>query len=333
MTNITVTFSSLVNGSSVSIVLYSRFTCIYGEESGEGKSHFFSVLEEGLGNSGLAPSLKVDISNPEFGFTMAYGESDFEHAVMVTKRKNIILVDEASVALGKFQSLVNESQHIFICITRSLPFKMMYPLSGIYTVNRVQNGESYDFSIEGLKELSLVSIKSIWSKFDYIVTEASKNHSEHELLSLYFDNVIAANGRDRLQKVLLTLSRSKPNCKILVFADLGNIGPAYAILAKRCKNNPNIKFYNYLCFEQLLYSSDLVRDLNRNSDSINRFMCKSLENYYSKKLEVETYKTELEYRHGKPLKPGYKLPENFLKLYSSKVSKVLKQYIEKYRDK
>ena len=48
------------------------------------------------------------------------------------------------------------------------------------------------------------------------------------------------------------MTKTRPNAKILVFMDLGNISTQLRLLTKRCKQNKNISFYNWLAFEKLL---------------------------------------------------------------------------------
>lgn len=324
--NCIVTFKSLLDGSSVSITLYSKLTCLYGEYSGEGKSHFFSVIADGIsGAESGEKTIEVTLSKQSWKFSVAYAAT-LETSLELSDARYVFLIDEASMLAESILAKVNKSKHVFICITRAMPLKSSYPLHGIYSLVRSAVGKDISFDI--VQENSIPLLNVINEKFDYVVTESSENHSEYNLLEGYLSNLVSANGRDRIEKVLLKLSKNKPNCKILVIADLGNIGQAYAILVKRCSQNKNIQFYNYLCFEQLLYLSSLVQEIITRTYKLNRFDTISLERYFSEKLERETYKTKLQYKHGKPLLKEYTDKNNYKKLFSSNVSKLLKDYID-----
>lgn len=328
---IVVTFTSLIDNSSLSITLYSKFTCIYGIDSSEGKTQLYDVIAEGrTGALDGEVTISVSVSNPSYKFTQETGAS-IEAVLGRKDEKYIIMVDEYSILSGEMISKAKKSEHVFLCVTRAMPWSLSYPLQGLYIVSRslTDDGE-LSFDLNHYNGLPI--LKEISDSYDYIVTESSPNHSEHELLSLYFSNLVPASGRDKINRVLLKLCKSNPNCKILVFADLGNIGQAVHLLEQRVKENPNIIFYDYVCFEQLLYESKLIKSLGKKSD-INRFSVLSLEEYFSKKLEIETQGSYLEYKHGKPLKEGYKLQKNFNDLYSSRVSRLLKKYIELYKNK
>lgn len=158
------------------------------------------------------------------------------------------MVDEALILNDNTIKKANNSKHLIIAITRNMPLKASYPLCGIYFIKRDAKGW---FTIEKDDVLALACNDD---KFDIIITESGEQKSENELLSVYIDNLVAAGGRDKIEHVLRNI-----NGKVLVLADLGNIGGAYYILRKRCQQNPDIKFYNYQAFEELLVNSLLVR--------------------------------------------------------------------------
>lgn len=312
----TVVFKSIENNSSVSINLHSHYTCLYGEYSGEGKSHFFSSIEQGVNTD----TIKVEVSDPNIGFTLATAAT--LEAILGNESKMVIMIDESSMLKESIIKKVNTSKHIFICITRSMPFKMDYPLQGLYKVSRKVSGDIVSFDIDNLNSLPIA--KDFNNRYDDIIVEASEGRSESQLLGVYLDGIKSSGGRDRIEKLL----RKSENKKVLVFADLGNIGRAYKLLFKRCKENPNIRFYGYQCFEQLLYRSPLVGELPDNTGHISKFDVVSLENYYESLMEERTRGTKLEYKHGKSLKAEFLDKRNFLKVFTSKVGKGIGQYIK-----
>ena len=316
----TVIFKSKENNSSVSINLYSHYTCLYGEFSGEGKSHFFSSVEQGINTD----TVEVEVKDSNIGFTLATAAT--LEAILGNKSRMVIMIDESAMLKSSIISKVNKSKHIFICITRSMPLKMDYPLQGIYKLSRDIFKEDIIFDISNVKQLPIA--KDFSKKFDEIIVEAKYNKSESQLLNVYLDNVKCASGRDNIEKYL----REKSNKSILVLADLGNIGRAYKLLSKRCKDNPYIVFYGYNCFEQLLYDSPIVKELPELEKQLNPFDTVSLEVFYEKLLAKKTKGTELEYKHGKPLKDIFLQKKNFHKIFKSKVGKGLYNYIMKFHN-
>lgn len=310
MESVKVTFIRKEDNSSTSVTLYSHYTCLYGKESGEGKSYFVSLVSM-LINSG---QMDVVISDKSLSFTIANADSVMA-VIGNEKQRYVVLIDESSMLSINALSELNKSKHIFICVCRSLPLRLNYPMNGIYKV--VWDDESLDIiPIECLPVMKKVDKKRV------IITEAEDDRSENELLSKYLDNVIASGGRDRIEKKLRYVD--KPT---LVFADLGVIGPAYALLKKRCEGK-DIVFYDYFCFEQLLYESNIVQKLG-DCVSLSVFDFISIEEYYEKLLELST-KKKIRYKHGRPLSKVFLNKNNFKHVFSGKVAKLLKEYIEKY---
>lgn len=310
MKSVKVTFIKREDNSSVSVTLYSHYTCLYGKESGEGKSYFVSLISMLISTD----QMDVVISDESLSFTIA--SSDSIRAIVENRSKRyVILIDETSMlSVGALVEL-NKSNHIFICVCRSLPLRLSYPMNGIYKI--IWNEESLDIlPIDCLPTMRYVDKKRA------IITESREGRSEHELLSVYLDNIVAACGRDRIEKKLRHVD--KPT---LVFADLGAIGPAYALLKKRCKGK-DILFYDYFCFEQLLYESNVVQELGEHV-SLNVFDFISIEEYYEKLLELST-KKKIRYKHGIPLSKVFLSKSNFKHVFSGKCAKLLKEYIEKY---
>lgn len=108
--------------------------------------------------------------------------------------------------------------------------------------------------------------------------------------------VIPAGGKDKIAGILYNFTKSDNHKKILVLMDLANVSSQYKILIKRCKENPNVFFYPYASFEELLYKSRLVARLNKKCHFIPYDFC-TLERYYENALEEVTSGSNLEYRH------------------------------------
>lgn len=118
--------------------------------------------------------------------------------------RSIYLLDEASVLKGNYIAQMNKSKHLFIMITRTVPLRGNYPLDGIYFLTR-HNGWFKSSPAElPLTEGSIYETK--------IVIESQIGRSEHELLSIYYDGLVAAGGRDRIESKLRNTSE-----KITVF--------------------------------------------------------------------------------------------------------------------
>lgn len=306
MTNHQISFKQITTGKVIEMTLYSHYTCIYGKDSGEGKTEFFSLIEDGINTE------EIEVIS-DLPFTIATAAT--LNAILEIPNRTIIMIDE-SVALQKqLMTQMNNSKHVFVCISRATPFKLEYSLNGIYYLMR-DGGGWFD-----VKQDNVLQFASDDFRFDKIVTESVESRSEHELLSNYFDNIVCAGGKNKIEKKLRNSSEN-----ILVFADLSNIGSALSILQKRCIQNPNIRFYPYQSFEQLLLKSTLVQELNNKVDLCN-FDFFSNERYYEEKLEKVTKNTELEYKHGKPLAKKFLKKENAEKVFNSDVGHVLWDYI------
>ena len=315
--NCIVTFKS--KESETSITLYSHFTCIYGRESGEGKSYFVDLLKDGIRTGEI--SVQVSENLP---FVVA--DDLTITGVLESKRRLVVLIDELSMLRSSILKRVNESEHLFISVNRAMPLNLEYPLSGIYKLD--YNPDDNTFEFLHMNDLKLLRKNDILSRFDSVITESSMNRSEHELLSVYLDNVIPSSGRDRVQNII----RLQGTKRLLVLVDLGAVGRAYGILAKRSSKNPNLRFYPYECFEHLLHCSKLVKT-NRvvvDENSLSKYSYLSLEQYFEDLLERETAGTCIEYKHGAPLKEGFLDKDNFDLVFKSTVGILLWEYIRRF---
>lgn len=322
-----VEFKDKEGGSSTSIRLYSHYTGIQGEMSGESKSYFVSKVSEGmtLGTLDISASLiresndiqtteKLDISLP---FYVADG-GNIEGLIKLEQR-SVILLDESTMFRDEVIREINECKHLIIGVSRGFPFKADYPMCGLYYLER-------DNDIFSIKSLPPLPLMEEGKEYRNIITESLNGRSECQLLSRYLGNVYSSGGKDRIQNKLRVLTGST-----LVFTDLGNIGRQYRLLMKRSRSL-DVQFYDYLCFEQLLYESEMTPK-DYISDKSN-FSELTLERLYEYLMEQSTAGTNLQYTHKTPIVPKeYLNKDNFAKVFSGNCSKKIKQYIERYGNK
>lgn len=300
-----------INGDEIIINLYSKFTCIIGDNSGEGKTEFYQQL--------YYRELNEDIEIvADYNVMMADSMQTLVDILKIDT-KSIIIVDELAMIKWNIMDVINNSKHLFICISRGLPIRLSYPYCGIYRLERTINW----FRIVNDDRLPVGNLDEI---YDLIATESSNNRSEHELFSIYLDNLYPCNSRDNIFRKL-----RKRKGKILVFVDLGNVGPAYLNLIRLSEINPDIRFYNYQCFEELLWYSPMVQSIkdglvNSNLDYV------TIEQYYESILEKRTKGTDLGYEHGKPLSGSFTDINNYRKIFDSGVGRELMCYIDNNTD-
>ena len=259
------------------IKLYSHYTLVTGD-SGVGKTFFFDLLSN---NDELQ---LFDITSD---YPILYAESaQVLQGFLDIPDIRIIVVDEAESILkttgsffrqGETMRKLNDSHHLFICIGRSLNAQGDYPLQGMYELS--MSGE-FNFEIKPVFDLNCSTDVQ-----ELIVTEAGDLKSENYVLQQLYTNIEAAGGRNNVYKHLKGISTT-------VFIDLGNIGRAYYLLCKRIKGTKH-NVYDYQCFEQLVYESDLVKG-ERN---LTPFSYCTIEKMYEDLLS----KSNIGYNHSKPL--------------------------------
>ena len=269
---------------SLTIRLYSHFTCILGD-SGIGKTCFFETIAD----NAVTQEIEVQSEYPIVPTTATL------ETVLEVEDRRIIMIDEANVfsQQGEMMNKINQSKHLFLCIGRSNNCNGDYPLQGIYEL--FFDGNDW-FQIQQAFDLNATNQ---FRKDMKMITESAEKRSEHELLSQYFQNVQSARGRNRIASILLKETEA------VVFADLGNIGRAYRLLKKRVHDHPGICFYDYQSFEQLLYDAPLLEKFHTaKTNSV--FDVTTIEAFYEFVLEKETSACkEFAYRHGKALPSGY----------------------------
>lgn len=213
--------------------------------------------------------------------TIAIMTGDNVDVLVSTSIRSVFIMDEALLANNDFLIKLNMSRHVYIVICRSFPLLGSYPYVGMYTLKRNNNW----FTFDNLNTLRLYSINT---PVDIIVTEASYEHSENELMQRYFTNILSAGGRDKIDKTIRNLSDKR----ILVLADLANIGCSCRLLSKRCQQNKTLYFYDYQCFEELLFKSKLVNGSDNDFTGLSTESI-SLEKYYERALESKNKNTDL----------------------------------------
>lgn len=302
---LTVDFECL--GKHAVINIYSKFTMVSGD-SGNGKSEFIYTCEQeiGEGNCHITCSASYDV--------YLVSQDDTNYNFDKIKERCIFVVDEISMRKTLNIKKMRTSNHLFICITRVSTICGNNPLKGSYTLGR--KDDWFEFTQNTLP------LYADGDAIDVIVTESAEDRSEHELLSVYTDKLVAARGRDNVQDKLLQVSG-----KVLVLMDLGNIDNSYDLLAKRCKENKEICVYDYLAFEELLLKSPLVSKLPE-IDAPSRFDVKSLERYFEDLLSERTKNTDLAYTHGAPLPYPYLNKDNFTQIFDSDVGRALMHLLQ-----
>lgn len=282
-------FTEKTSGRELQITLYSKFTCIDGKESGEGKTELLVRLQQGISLGEIECNL---------GDSFAIADGSSIGALLNSRERLVIMTDESTLLRQDLLTKISKSKHVFVSITRAMLLRMDYSMMGIYVVERTSDDW---FTIKNAESLPLITDSASVLEADTIVTESHVGRSEYELLNRYFNNLKAAGGRDRIEAALRQCNTA------VVFADLASIGRAYRLLKKRCQQNDSIHFYPYQCFEQLLFESPLIQDI-ANAPALRHtkigealFDYETIERYYEDVLERLTANTKLEYKHGKGL--------------------------------
>ena len=291
MENCKIIFTDFLEDYSFSITLVSHYTTIIGFDSGEGKTWMF----DSVSRKQAAGELQIDC---DYNVIFSTLES------LDLEERTVIITDEFTIS--KSQSIINKinnCKHLILAITRTSLKRANSPLDGIYKI--ILTDDSV-FSIQPINYESFLPLTRELSNVDIILTEAYESKSEHQFLSNLCEltgnklKVIAAGGKDNIAKKLRYFSKEEPNANILVFMDLGNVSSQFKFLEKQCRKNSNIKFFDYVCFEELLSESKLFEKLKVIfNESVFDFL--TPEKYYEKKLEIITKNTKYAYDHKKPI--------------------------------
>ena len=311
--NCTLTFTGTQKQGSVTINLCSHYTLIIGENSGEGKSHFFNFFERRFRNS------SISITN-SMGYSILFATtSSALDGFLKIPQRCIIFVDEILLSQGSgYVASLNVSNHLFIVVARNSAFNISAPMNGIYEVKRWIDGGTLFFDLIQVKSLRLYSGNKIVD-FDFIVTESRDGRSEHQLLSEYLDKdiIIAAYGNTRIYKKLTSKVKSGV---VLVLMDLSNMSGFYSKLRNLCEKRKDLYFYDYNCFEELLYKSRIIP---KNVDVGSVFDYLTVERYYEALLMESTSGTDLCVKHGQKLPAIYLDKSNFDAIFNTDIGKGL----------
>lgn len=208
MRTIELSFTDIYGGVQF-LTLHSKYTCLYSKDSGEGKSLFYSYVSTGISLG------EVEVTNSKnYPFYMA-DDIDGIRAVANLSGRNIVLVDEVALVSQDVIDMMSKSNNLYVCICRSMPFKLHFPMIGMYELD---TEDSYAY-ISKMKHLR--SVKAI--KYDNVVVESCFNRSEGELLVSLGVRVIAYNGSGNIRKKVKRLTGNT-----FIFVDMGNIGVIYS---------------------------------------------------------------------------------------------------------
>lgn len=284
-----------------SVKLISHFTTIYGVNSGEGKSWLFDLLIR----MRAANEIKITCENGIGGFyDVLFASLDSFQELLEQDGRKVIIVDEIFINKSSgLLKLINTCKHLLVVITRSFPMAANSPLNGIYTVTLEQSGK---FRLELINKNELLPVTRSLKNADIFITESAENKSEYQVLQFlikkFKQNVmlVAARGKDKIQSKLLYCTREFPKKRIVVFTDLYNISAQLKLLIKRCKQNSNIAFYDYGCFEELLCLSNLIKKVPRNFEEEGIDFI-TLERFFEEKAYFLTKGTVFEFNHRKPI--------------------------------
>lgn len=286
-------------GYDFSIDLFSKYTSILGVDSGEGKTWLFETVQ----SHKLQNRLKIECEYPViFPSITEIGE------LLLLNEPTVIFCDEINVnLLNDLQERIINSPHLIVSIGRATPFHFASPLKGIYQV-LITGDETFD--VKNINYDSKLPICDSLDGVDVVVTEASPDKSESALFKEYCKvfnknvEIIDACGKDNVPKKLRYLTRTKPNSKIVVLTDLGNISIQFKQLFKQCSENPNISFYPWDSFEELLCKCKFVIINGNKVPEMNVFSYLSVEKYYEALLEVMTAGKSFQFKHEKPIVPS-----------------------------
>lgn len=183
-----------------------------------------------------------------------------------------------------------------------MPFRANSPINGLYNV---QYDEQTDIFTLFPLEKGQLRICKRFDDVEVIITEAAVDKSEYSLINSFLDQcnknilLFAAGGKDRISIMIRKLKRRYSNRKILILMVLANVSSQYERLIKACRENPNIWFYPYMCFEQLMIESFFVSQIGLHFP-LSKYDFITLEVYYERYLEFLTRDTEFPYSHSKP---------------------------------
>lgn len=225
--------------------LYTHYTIIEGIDSGEGKSWLFETLQQ---------DYVEGLTSVECNYPVVFGDVATIEDSLNRTEVSVIFVDEIMVSKdNQLRRNLDLSKHLIVAITRDSYFNSAASLNSIYQVYVVND----NFIIRPYNYDNKLPLCNSLMDTDIIVTEASVDRSEYALIDTLCKKynrkveIVPAGGKDKIHKKLAWLTKTCPDDKIVVFTDLGNISTQLRLLTKRCKQNPNISFYDWESFEEL----------------------------------------------------------------------------------
>lgn len=273
--------------------LYTHYTIIEGIDSGEGKSWLFETLQQ---------DYVEGLTSVECNYPVVFGDVATIEDSLNRTEVSVIFVDEIMVSKdNQLRRNLDLSKHLIVAITRDSYFNSAASLNSIYQVCVVND----NFIIRPYNYDNKLPLCNSLMNTDIIVTEASVDRSEYALIDTLCKKynrkveIVPAGGKDKIHTKLAWLTKTCPDDKIVVFTDLGNIISQLRLLTKRCKQNPNISFYDWESFEELFCNCMFILG-NAKFPAISQFNYFSLEKYFEKVLEWMTKGTPYEYTHKKP---------------------------------
>ena len=225
--------------------LYTHYTIIEGIDSGEGKSWLFETLQQ---------DYVEGLTSVECNYPVVFGDIATIEDSLNRTEVSVIFVDEIMVSKdNQLRRNLDLSKHLIVAITRDSYFNSAASLNSIYQVYVVND----NFIIRPYNYDNKLPLCNSLMDTDIIVTETSVDRSEYALIDTLCKKynrkveIVAAKGKDKIHTKLAWLTKTCPDDKIVVFTDLGDISTQLRLLTKRCKQNPNISFYDWESFEEL----------------------------------------------------------------------------------
>lgn len=126
-------FESLENGSNIEIKLYSHYTCICGD-SGEGKTHFVSTVEDGINSEELRVYVK-DAKGIRDDISFVVANAATIGTVLKVDALQVILIDEITMLNEGILKSLDSCKHYILAVTRSDRIKSKCD-KGIYNLVR-----------------------------------------------------------------------------------------------------------------------------------------------------------------------------------------------------
>lgn len=139
------------DGHSFEMDLLHKYTCIIGKDSGEGKSELYALMENAVTRR------SIDFQAP---YPVCLATPGTIMALLGLPMKYIFIIDEFSVLHKDVLRAIQDSQHLFICITRGIPRNISVSNDSFYHVKR----NEVFFDVIHVNELMVVEDVVEWSK-------------------------------------------------------------------------------------------------------------------------------------------------------------------------